>query len=329
MELKWLEDFLSLAATQSFSRSAHERNVTQSALSRRIRQLEDWLCVPLFDRSTYPVRITAEGRAFLPQAKEIADRIRKARRELRHQHLATAEVLTFVTLNTLALTFFPDWIRRLKARGHAFKTRFGDQRSSFADKVALLLDGDCDFFLTYAHSNVPVRLDPERFVFRCLGAETAIPVSAADAEGRPLHAIDPAGPPIAYLSYGTSSFFACALAELFTAHPLPLTTVYESAVSAGLKAMALAGCGVGWIPESLVADELKSGALVPAGDRAWYLPTEIRLYRASARGRPVLERFWADIDEEPDIRAASAPSHSFQKNLQAGRESEFQYVPST
>lgn len=31
MELKWLEDFLSLAATQSFSRSAHERNVTQPA----------------------------------------------------------------------------------------------------------------------------------------------------------------------------------------------------------------------------------------------------------------------------------------------------------
>src|ERR1700716_2409939 len=71
MELKWLEDFLSLAATQSFSRSAHERNVTQSGLSRRIRQLENWLCVPLFDRSTYPVRVTAEGKAFLPKAVEM------------------------------------------------------------------------------------------------------------------------------------------------------------------------------------------------------------------------------------------------------------------
>ena len=43
MELKWLEDALSLSATLSFSRAACERNITQSALSRRIRQLESWL----------------------------------------------------------------------------------------------------------------------------------------------------------------------------------------------------------------------------------------------------------------------------------------------
>lgn len=306
MELKWLEDFLSLAATQSFSRSAHERNVTQSALSRRVRQLESWLCVPLFDRSSYPIRITPEGRAFLPKAREIADLIENARRELRHQHLATAEVLTFVTANTLALTFFPDWIRRLEARGHAFKTRFGDQLSSFADKVALLLDGNCDFFLTYAHPNVPMHLDPEQFPYRRLGRETAIPVSIADVDGRPVHALRSTGPPMAYLGYGTNSFFARGLAKLFATRPLPLMTVSESSVSANLKAMALAGCGAGWIPESLIAEELRSGVLVPAGDASWNLQVEIRLYRANDRGRPALERFWAAIDNQPEAGAGHA-----------------------
>ena len=38
MEIKWLEDFVSLANTRSFSRSAVERRVTQSAFSRRIQQ---------------------------------------------------------------------------------------------------------------------------------------------------------------------------------------------------------------------------------------------------------------------------------------------------
>nr|WP_244196091.1 LysR family transcriptional regulator [Paraburkholderia susongensis] len=37
MELKWLEDFVSLANTLSFSRSAQERCVTQSTFSRRIK----------------------------------------------------------------------------------------------------------------------------------------------------------------------------------------------------------------------------------------------------------------------------------------------------
>jgi DNA-binding transcriptional LysR family regulator len=77
-------------------------------------------------------------------------------------------------------------------------------------------------------------------------------------------------------------------------------------MSAGLKAMALAGCGVGWIPESLVANELQSGQLVIAGDPSWHLPTEIRVYRASARCRPAVERFWAAIDDA-DQRIGNRP----------------------
>jgi DNA-binding transcriptional LysR family regulator len=40
METKWLEDFVSLADTRSFSRSAQLRHVTQPAFSRRIQSLE-------------------------------------------------------------------------------------------------------------------------------------------------------------------------------------------------------------------------------------------------------------------------------------------------
>ena len=47
MELKWLEDLLSLSRTRSFSRTATERFCTQSALSRRIKALELWVGVPL------------------------------------------------------------------------------------------------------------------------------------------------------------------------------------------------------------------------------------------------------------------------------------------
>lgn len=42
MDTKWLENFVSLAETRSFSRSAQLRHVTQSAFSRRIQALEAW-----------------------------------------------------------------------------------------------------------------------------------------------------------------------------------------------------------------------------------------------------------------------------------------------
>ena len=69
MEIKWIQDFLVLAKTGSFSRSAEERSVTQSALSRRIRALEAWIGVELIDRSTYPTRLTAAGKVFHEQAQ--------------------------------------------------------------------------------------------------------------------------------------------------------------------------------------------------------------------------------------------------------------------
>ena len=54
MNLIWLDDFLTLAASGSFSRAAQERHMTQPAFSRRVRALEEWLGVVLFDRSTQP-----------------------------------------------------------------------------------------------------------------------------------------------------------------------------------------------------------------------------------------------------------------------------------
>ena len=69
MELKWLEDFVSLANSHSFSKSAEERGVTQPAFCRRIRALESWLGTSLVDRSTYPTTLTRPGLAFRETAE--------------------------------------------------------------------------------------------------------------------------------------------------------------------------------------------------------------------------------------------------------------------
>ena len=297
MELKWLEDVLSLSTTLSFSRAARERNVTQSALSRRVKQLEDWLGSPLFDRSSYPIRLTEAGRTFLPRAQEILRQVQGARQELRQQHEDAAETLTFATLNTLSLTYFPGLVRRLEEKLGPLKTRFCEQRSSFDGNVALLDQGECDFLLTYAHEVVSPELDPERFVYRRLGTERAIPVSIPDGTGAPLHAFRCGDQPVRLLSYGSSTFFARRLALLFAQRPTPLVTVYENPMSVGLKAMVLAGRGVAWVPESLVVEELRSGQLVPAADTSWYVSAEIRLYRARQQSRLPVEQFWAAIAE--------------------------------
>ena len=57
MRLEWLKDVISIAETGSFSEAARRRNLTQSAFSRRVRQIEDHLGIELFDRSKKPVQM--------------------------------------------------------------------------------------------------------------------------------------------------------------------------------------------------------------------------------------------------------------------------------
>jgi len=92
MDTKWLEDFVSLAETRSFSRSAQLRHVTQSAFSRRIQSLEAWAGVELVDRSAYPTRLTAAGATFYLQAQEILRSLQSSRAQLRSPEAAQTDL---------------------------------------------------------------------------------------------------------------------------------------------------------------------------------------------------------------------------------------------
>ena len=57
MRLEWLEDIMAIAETGSFSGAAERRRLTQSAFSRRVRQIEEHIGVELFDRNHKPIRL--------------------------------------------------------------------------------------------------------------------------------------------------------------------------------------------------------------------------------------------------------------------------------
>jgi DNA-binding transcriptional LysR family regulator len=83
METKWLEDFVSLAETRSFSRSAQLRHVTLPAFSRRIQSLEAWAGTDLVDRSAYPTQLTPAGQILYAQALGLLQSLQNTRALLR------------------------------------------------------------------------------------------------------------------------------------------------------------------------------------------------------------------------------------------------------
>lgn len=121
MDVKWLEDFVALARTRSFSAAARERHVTQPAFSRRIRALESWAGVSLVDRSSHPIAITAAGRKFRETAEETIRMLGSARDDLRAGSDTVRPTVFVAALHTLATGFFPSMV--LAGHGTAWLPR--------------------------------------------------------------------------------------------------------------------------------------------------------------------------------------------------------------
>jgi DNA-binding transcriptional LysR family regulator len=95
MTLVQLRHLISLARTGSFSKSAQALHLTQPALSRSIRALEDELGMPLFDRVGRSNELTAFGREVLERSRHLvseADELRDSGRRLREGEGGTVRV---------------------------------------------------------------------------------------------------------------------------------------------------------------------------------------------------------------------------------------------
>src|ERR1700756_2609708 len=74
MELRHLRYFLAVAEALNFTKAAAQLRVAQPALSRRVQDLEDEIGVDLMKRSPRGVILTAEGKLFLEEARQIIAR---------------------------------------------------------------------------------------------------------------------------------------------------------------------------------------------------------------------------------------------------------------
>ncbi|WZB70210.1 LysR family transcriptional regulator [Achromobacter xylosoxidans] len=75
MELRHLRYFIAIVEAGTFTRAAERLHTAQPSLSRQIRDLEDFLQVALFERSTRSVKLTEAGTVFLNEARRCSLRL--------------------------------------------------------------------------------------------------------------------------------------------------------------------------------------------------------------------------------------------------------------
>jgi len=82
MELRHLRYFLAVGDALNFTKAAAQLRVAQPALSRQVQDLEDEIGVDLMKRGPRGVTLTAEGKLFLEEVRELMNLWKKSARWL-------------------------------------------------------------------------------------------------------------------------------------------------------------------------------------------------------------------------------------------------------
>jgi len=297
MELKWLEDFLTLAATGNFRIAAEQRNVSQPAFSRRIQALEAWLGAPLVDRRCQPSCLSEAGEIFKPVAQELVHIAYSSREDVQAKIIAEKEKIRFSTLSTLAQFFMPSWLKSLgpfiDTDQFVVRTDFG----SISDYHEALEESIVDLFICYEDPGVGFLGDASSITSIKLGEDTLIPVVAPNENGMPSWWLpdNPIGP-IPYLDTTATPALWPIKQHIEKRFPdLSFKTVYESSIATALKEMAIEGFGVAWVPNAIVSNDLSNGRLVRAAQKEDDIVLDIKIYKCLKYRNDRTEKLWQTL----------------------------------
>ena len=112
MDLSALQAFVAVAQNASFSHAAEQLFVSQSAISKRIAQLETDIKAQLFDRIGRKVALTEAGHALLPRAQRLLNDAKELQRVVADLQGDIAGKLTMATSHHIGLHRLPDPLRQ-------------------------------------------------------------------------------------------------------------------------------------------------------------------------------------------------------------------------
>lgn len=289
MDTELLATFLEVNRTRHFGRAAENLFLTQSAVSARIRLLEETLGVALFTRARNDIQLTPAGTRLLKHAEAIINAWNRARQESA-LGTAEAELLAIGGVWSLWDIFLQDWLHRLRrARPHVAL-----QAEAHGPDVLTrrLLDGALDLAFLFEPPQMAELLVRELAPIRL--------ILVADRPG--LTAKEATGAGYVRTDWGTS--FAMAQARHFPDMPPP-------AVRVGLGRMALAfllECGgAAYLAERMVAEHLAAGRLHRVEDAPVIDRQVCAVYAVAAERRALLEDALSLLTAAPVRAEGPAP----------------------
>jgi DNA-binding transcriptional LysR family regulator len=146
-----LQAFLSIAQRGSFQKAAAHLNLSQTAVSHRMRKLEDDLGLKLLARTTREVTLTRAGIDFLPKAQKAIAELEQSFDDLKQQGAKRRDRLDIACLPVFAVHHLPPILSRFNRTHPDVEVRIFETPS--AAIAALVESGEVEFGLSVIQTN--------------------------------------------------------------------------------------------------------------------------------------------------------------------------------
>lgn len=294
MRLEWLEDILAISETGSFSGAAARRRLTQSAFSRRIQQIEDYVGVELFDRGHKPIRLQPTTQAQLDQILVLSTALRQLLADLRRGERLASNKVVIACQHSLTAVHIPALLQQLDDQRDSIHVRL---RSANLDEcTGLLLSRQADVAIVYRLPDETNDLNADFLEVITIGTDRLIPVFK-----KPLPSIldnTVPRPFMPYIAYPSDVFFGKTMDRKI----LPFLDMreyfrpqVETALTLAAVEMAVAGIGVAWVPESLALGRIALGQLTDLSNDLPSCDLEIKAMRLQGNLSLAGTAFWSQL----------------------------------
>ncbi len=145
MELRDLKAFIAVADEQHFGRAAARLFISQPPLSKRIKALETEVGVPLFERTTRRVELTAAGRVFLDHVRPLLDAAVSATRAAQRAERGQVGRIELGYIHSTSYTLLPSLLKACRLKLPGIEIRLHEL--AVETQIDGLLDGRVDVAL--------------------------------------------------------------------------------------------------------------------------------------------------------------------------------------
>ncbi|WP_027859107.1 LysR family transcriptional regulator [Marinobacterium jannaschii] len=251
MDTHTLQAFVAVAESSSFSRAASQLFLTQSAISKRIAQLEEQLDSKLFDRIGRQINLTEAGKALLPRANQILLQLDDAKRAISNLSGEVTGTLSLAASHHISLHRLPPVLRAFNQHYPKVKLDLRFEESEVAYEG--VLKGDLELALITLAPSPDKNIESET-VWKdrlCYMVARTHPLAARErvslAELTDYHAILP----------DQNTFTRQLVQALFARHRLNLNVSMSTNYLDTIRMMVSIGLGWSLLPANLIGNDLQ------------------------------------------------------------------------